>query len=280
MIRIVTDSNADLNQEQAKALGVSGVGYTYVSFGDKSYRTDQLGIEEFHGMMKTNPNFPKTSAPSIGDFKDIYDTLKGDEVISLHITRDLSGTIASAEAAAQMVDGDPKIAVVDTRSISAGEALFIKEARRLIDAGKPLAEVKAGIEAMVPRVRMHVIFDTLENLKRGGRASNAQAFLGGLLQMKPILTVKNGKLEPLERVRTMSKALARLKEIVISDLTNVPNAEVAIIHAAAPAAAEQLANELATALKTHKPLIVEAGPDIAAHSGPGAIGVAYVVGGK
>jgi len=149
MIRIVTDSNADLNQEQAKALGVSGVGYTYVSFGDKSYRTDQLGIEEFHGMMKTNPNFPKTSAPSIGDFKDIYDTLKGDEVISLHITRDLSGTIASAEAAAQMVDGDPKIAVVDTRSISAGEALFIKEARRLIDAGADVIVPTGGLPMMM-----------------------------------------------------------------------------------------------------------------------------------
>jgi DegV family protein with EDD domain len=228
-------------------------------------------------MMKSNPNFPKTSAPSIGDFKDIYEKLKGDEVISLHITRDLSGTIASAETAAQMVDGDPKIVVIDTRSISAGEALFVAEARRLIDAGKSLAEVKAGVEAMIPRVRMHVIFDTLENLKRGGRASNAQAFLGGLLQMKPILTVKNGKLEPLERVRTMSKALARLKEIVVGDLANVSNAKVAIIHAAAPAAAEQMANELAAVLKTEKPLIVEAGPAIAAHSGPGALGVAYVV---
>ncbi len=278
MIRIVTDSNADLNEEQAKALGVSGIGYTYVSFGDKSYRTIvELGIPEFHEMLKTNSNFPKTSAPSIGDFKDEYEKLKGDEVISLHISRDLSGTIASAESAAQLVDGDPKIVVIDTRSISAGEALFIEEARRLIDAGKSLAEVKAGIEAMIPRVRMHVIFDTLENLKRGGRASNAQAFLGGLLQMKPILTVKNGKLEPLERVRTMSKALARLKEIVVGDLANVPNARVAIIHAAAPAAAEQLANELTTALNTKKPLIVEAGPAIAAHSGPGAIGVAYLM---
>ncbi len=278
MIRIVTDSNADLSSAQAEALGVSGMGYTYVSFGDKSYRTFvELSTEQFHEMLKTNPLFPKTSAPSVGDFEGVYAKLKGDEVISLHISRDLSGTIASAETAAQMMNGDPKIAIVDTRSISAGETLFITEARRMIDAGHSLAEIKAAMEAMTSRVRMHVIFDTLENLKRGGRASNAQAFLGGLLQMKPILTVKNGKLEPLERVRTMSKAVARLKEIVVHDLKGVAAPKVAIIHAAAPAAAEQLATELTNALGTNTPMVVEAGPAIAAHSGPGAIGVAYLV---
>ncbi|MCX6017212.1 MAG: DegV family protein [Chloroflexi bacterium] len=274
----MTDSNADLSSAQAEALGVSGMGYTYVSFGDKSYRTFvELSTEQFHEMLKTNPLFPKTSAPSVGDFEGVYAKLKGDEVISLHISRDLSGTIASAETAAQMMNGDPKIAIVDTRSISAGETLFITEARRMIDAGHSLAEIKAAMEAMTSRVRMHVIFDTLENLKRGGRASNAQAFLGGLLQMKPILTVKNGKLEPLERVRTMSKAVARLKEIVVHDLKGVAAPKVAIIHAAAPAAAEQLATELTNALGTNTPMVVEAGPAIAAHSGPGAIGVAYLV---
>lgn len=278
MIRIVTDSNADLSPEQARQLGVAGMGYSYVNFGDKSYRTQvELSNDQFQEMLKTNPIFPKTAAPSVGDYVDIYEKLKGEEVLSIHISRDLSGTIGSAETAAQMMNGDPKIEIIDTRMVNAGEALYLAEARRLIDEGKSLAEIKATLEGLTSRCRMHIVFDTLENLKRGGRVGNAQAFIGGLLQMKPILTIKNGKIEPLERVRTLGKAVARLKEIVINDLKDVPSPRVMLLHAASLANANQLADELSTALKIAKPMIIEAGPAVAAHSGPGALGAAYFV---
>jgi DegV family protein with EDD domain len=278
MIRIVTDSNADLSPAQVEQLGVSGMGYSYVNFGDKSYRSQvDIGNEQFQEMLKTNPVFPKTSAPSIGDYVDVYEKLKGEEVISIHISRDLSGTIGSAETAAQMIGNDPTIAIVDTRMVNAGQALFIAEARRLIDAGKSLTEVKAHLDSMTSRAKMHIVFDTLENLKRGGRVGSAQAFIGGLLQMKPILTIKHGKIEPLERVRTMSKAVARLKEIIAADLKDVAAPNLIVMHAAAAGAAEQLAVDLASDLKIAKPMIIEAGPAVATHSGPGALGAAYFV---
>ena len=278
MIRIVTDSNADLSAEQARQLGVSGMGYSYVNFGDKSYRTQvELSNDQFQAMLKSNPIFPKTSAPSVGDYVDVYERLKGDEVISIHISRDLSGTIGSAETAMHMMNGDPKIEMVDTRMINAGQVLFVAEARRLIDEGANLAAVKAHLESLVSRCRMHILFDTLENLKRGGRVGSAQAFIGGLLNMKPILTIKGGKIEPLERVRTASKAVARLKEIVVSDLKDAPSPRLMVMHAAVPANAEQLAADLVGLLKIEKPMIIEAGPAVATHSGPGALGVAYFV---
>jgi DegV family protein with EDD domain len=278
MIKIVTDSNADLSPAQAEHFGVSGMGYSYVNFGDKSYRTQlDIGNEQFQQMLKSNPAFPKTSAPSVGDYVDVYEKLKGEEVISIHISRDLSGTIGSAETAAGMMGNDPRIAIVDTRMVNAGQSLFIAEARRLIDAGKSLDEVRSHLEAMTARCKMHIVFDTLENLKRGGRVGSAQAFIGGLLQMKPILSIKNGKIEPLERVRTMSKALARLKEIIVADLKDVAAPSIMILHAAAPAAADQFAGELASALNISKPMLIEAGPAVATHSGPGAIGAAYFV---
>jgi DegV family protein with EDD domain len=278
MIRIVTDSNADLSPAQAEQLGVSGMGYSYVNFGDKSYRTQlDLGNEQFQDMLKNNPIFPKTSAPSVGDYVDVYEKLKGEEVISIHISRDLSGTIGSAETAAGMMGNDPKIAIVDTRMVNAGQCLFIAEARRLIDAGKSLQEIQSHLQAMTSRCKMHIVFDTLENLKRGGRVGSAQAFIGGLLQMKPILSIKNGKIEPLERVRTMSKAVARLKEIIIADLKDIAAPSLMVMHAAAPAAADQLAADLGAALNISKPMVIEAGPAVATHSGPGALGAAYFV---
>ncbi len=278
MIRIVTDSNADLSPAQAQALGVSGMGYSYVNFGEKSFRTEvELSTEQFQEMLKTDPNFPKTSAPSVGDYVDVYKGLKGEEVISIHISRDLSGTIGSAETAAGMMEGDPVIAIVDTRMVNAGQALFIREARRMIDAGKSLAEIKAHLEALTSRARMHIVFDTVENLKRGGRIGSAQAFIGGLLQVKPILTIKNGKIEPLERVRTGPKAIARLKEIVVADLQGNPAPDLIVMHSAAHAQAAALASDLAATLKIDTPMIIEAGPAVATHSGPGALGAAYFV---
>jgi hypothetical protein len=157
MIKIVTDSNADLSPAQAEQFGVSGMGYSYVNFGDKSYRTQlDLGNEQFQQMLKSNPAFPKTSAPSVGDYVDVYEKLKGEEVISIHISRDLSGTIGSAETAAGMMGNDPRIAIVDTRMVNAGQSLFVAEARRLIDAGKSLDEIKSHLEAKTSRCKMHI----------------------------------------------------------------------------------------------------------------------------
>jgi DegV family protein with EDD domain len=277
MVTVVTDSNADITLDMAHKFGIADVASTYVIFGEQNFVSLQLPPAEFHARLKSDPNFPKTSQPSVGDFVQIFEKHKGQDVVSINISRDLSGTIASAESAAKMLNGDPNVTLVDTRQVSAGMAVLVMEGLEAAKAGKSAAEVKAHVESLVPRARMHFVLETLDNLKRGGRIGGAQALIGGVLQMKPILTIKDGKVESLERVRTSSKAIARLKEIVINDLQGKPNPRVCIMHAAAPELGRQMADDLAKALNIPTPMVLEAGPAIATHAGPGAVGVGYIM---
>ena len=279
MVQIVTDTNAGITPAMAKEMGIAGVGATYVIFNGKSYRDSvEISADEFYERLQAEPTLPTTSAPSVGDFEDIYKSLKGQDVVSLHISRQLSGTIQAAETAAQMLDGDPNITVIDTRFVNAGQALLVVEALKLAQAGKSVAEIKTHVEGLIPRVRMHIVLETLENLKRGGRISNTSAFIGNLLQMKPILTIKDGKVEPLERVRTASKAIARLKEIVQQDLKGHDNPSIMMLHANAGVAVAQLANDMRQLLNlNYTPMAVEAGPSVGTHAGPGALGIAYII---
>jgi DegV family protein with EDD domain len=276
MVRIVTDSNADLTPQMAKQMGIEAVVSTYVIFGDKSFKSTEMPSADFHAMLKSDPNFPKTSQPSVGDFVQVFEPFKGNDVVSINISRDLSGTIASAESASITLGGDPAVTIIDTRTVSAGMALLVLEGVKKARQGATPAEIKAHIESLAPQTRMHFVLETLENLKRGGRIGGAQALIGGMLQMKPILTIKDGKVEPLERVRTSGKAVARLKEIVLQDLKGQKEPRLCIMHAGAPELAKQVADDLARELGAQPPMILEAGPTIATHSGPGAIGVGYI----
>ena len=279
MVKIVTDSNSGITPEMAVSLGIVGNGASYINFGDKSYKdTVELSSAQFYDMLRTLPELPKTSAPSVGDFEEIYSRLKGEEVVSIHLSRALSGTIQAAETAAGMMDGDPRVTVIDTRSINVGQSLLILEALEMAKAGRTAAEIKTRIESLVPRMRLNLVLETLENLKRGGRISSTSAFIGSVLQMKPILTVKDGKVEPLERVRTHSKAIARLKEIALQDLAGQINPKVAFLHTNALTAATAFKKELSAQLGLqYDAMLLEAGPAVATHAGPGAVGLAYIV---
>jgi DegV family protein with EDD domain len=276
MVRIVTDTNADLTLDLAKQMGINDIASTYVVFGEKSFKSAEMTPAEFHAKLKSDPNFPKTSQPSVGDFVHIYEQYKDDEIVAILISKDLSGTYASAESAALTTGGHPAVTLIDTRQVSAGEAVLVMEGARLAQAGAKPAEIKAHVESLIPRARMHFVLETLENLKRGGRIGGAQALIGGVLQMKPILTIKDGKVEPLERVRTSGKAVARLKEIVLQDLKGKADPKVVVMHAAAPELGKQMVDELAKELGILPPLLLEAGPAIATHAGPGAVGVGYI----
>jgi DegV family protein with EDD domain len=275
MVRIVTDSTCDLTHEQTKACGIDSVAPLYVIFGDKSFRdTITITTEQFHSLLKSDPNFPSTSQPSVGDFVQIYEQYKGDPIVSIHISRDLSGTIASAEAARDMVKAD--VTIIDSRNVNAGLALLVIEAVKLAKQGAAPAQIKKEIEALVPRTRLTFTLDTLENLQRGGRIGKVQAFLAGVMQFKPIITVKEGRLEPVERVRTSSKAVARLCELAMQDLAGKPSPKVAFMHTVSPGAAQDLMKMVGSQVELDNPLIIEAGPVVATHAGPGAVGIAYI----
>lgn len=276
MVRIVTDSTCDLSNDQASQLGVAAVAKLYVLFGDRTFQDGvTINNEQFYALLKSNPHFPSTSQPSVGDFVQIYERFKGEPIVSIHISRDLSGTLASAEAARDLVGGD--ITIIDSRNANAGLALLVIEAMRLAKTGASATQIKSHIDALIPRTRLIFVLDTLENLRRGGRIGNVQALLGSVLQFKPIITVKDGRLEPVERVRTMSKAVARLKDIAAQELHGKMEPQVVFMHASAPAAAEQLMEALCAQVKLREPFIIEAGPVVATHAGPGAVGISYIV---
>ncbi|MFN3706325.1 MAG: DegV family protein [Thermoflexales bacterium] len=277
-IRIVTDSSTDITHELARELGVDAVISAYVVFGDKAIPSLELTPSEFHRMMRESPIFPKTSQPSIGDCVEVYERFKEDEVLSIHISRELSGTYSSAEAASRLLaGGGPSITLIDTRQVSAGAALLVMEAVEMVKRGvNSAAEIAAHIQSLIPRTRMHFVLETLENLRRGGRIGSVRALLGNMLQMKPLLTICDGRIEPLERVRTFNKAVARLKEVALKELSGVVNPRVCVMHAAAQQLAQDLAKELAERLGIHPPRVIEAGPAICVHSGPGAVGISYI----
>ena len=276
MIRIVTDSTSDLSDQQAADLGVTAVAKLYVIFGDKTYQDGvTINNEQFYGLLKSNPSFPSTSQPSIGDFANIYEKYKGDSIISIHISRDLSGTMASAEAAREMVGGD--ITIIDSRNVNAGLALLVKMAVDMAKQGATVAQIKERVEAAVPRTRLIFTLETLENLRRGGRIGAAQALLGSVMNFKPIITVKDGRLHPVERVRTKPKAEARLRELALEELNGQKTPPIAFMHTATPEGAQQLADMCKGDVDISAALFIEAGPVVATHAGPGAVGIAYIV---
>ena len=280
MVRIVTDSTCDLMPDQAGQMGVSAIAALYVRVGDETFQ-DHITIDrqKFHRLLKTNPNFPTTSQPSVGDFSAIYERFPDDDIVSIHICRDLSGTIASAEAARDLLGPDAarRITIVDSRTVNAGLALLVKEATRLVSAGASAQEVTVHIESLIPRNRLIFAVETLENLRRGGRIGSAQAFLGGMLQFKPIIVLREGRLEPLERVRTMPKAVKRLTEIAAHELGAHPHTTTVFLHSAAPAAAEELRAAVLAQVNLTDTLIIEAGPVISTHTGAGAVGIGYLI---
>lgn len=275
MVRIVTDSTCDLTDEQAGQYGIAAIAKLHVLFGKQSFQDGvTINNEQFYRLLKSDPNFPTTSQPSVGDFVSIYERFKGDSIVSIHVSRDLSGTLASAEAARDLAGGD--ITIVDSRNVNAGLALLVIEAANLASQGSTAVQIKTQIETLVPRTHLNFALETLENLRRGGRIGGAQAFLGSVLQFKPIITIKEGRVEPLERVRTMNKAIARLKDIAAQDLKGGRDTRVAFMHTAAPSSAEELRRAFCAENNVKETVMVEAGPVVATHAGPGAVGIAYI----
>ncbi len=276
MVKIVTDSTCDLSKEQIKQYGISAVANLHVTFGNKTYEDGvTINNRQFYEYLKTDPNFPSTSQPSVGDFAAIYEQFKNDDIISIHVSRDLSGTMASAEAARDMVGS--KVAIIDSRNVNAGLSLLVIKAARMAQAGSSAVDIKATIESMVARTRLIFSLETLENLRRGGRIGAAQAFLGGVLQFKPVIAVKEGKLEPVERVRTLSKAILRLRDIAVQDLGVDKVRQIAIMHADALSAANDLLAACKQSFTLDEAIIIEVGPVVGTHSGPGAVGIAYTI---
>jgi DegV family protein with EDD domain len=276
VIKIVTDSGSGIAPETAQQYGILVVPL-YVHFGTETFRDGvDIQLPEFLSRLQSFPQLPTTSQPSAGDFLEVYKSLTADgsEVISIHLSAKLSGTVASACAAQEMLPG-AHIHVVDSRFISAPQAMMVVEAARMAAAGQSTEAILARLDQFIAGSHIYFVVDTLEYLQKGGRIGKAAALLGTALQMKPILMLQDGIVEAKERIRTKNKAILRLKELAVEETAGRSCRYLGILHAAALEEARQLEDELVSQLMPAETIMDEVGPVCVAITGPGVVGVAF-----
>ena len=269
---IVLDSTADLPDARDRHPNWRMVPL-YVRFGDESYRDYvELGPEEFYARLRTSPTSPSTSQPTPGDFAQTYEELAAyDRVYSIHIPQSLSGTIQSARVAAEEF-GD-KVRTVDSGTASAAIAMLAFAIQRRLDEGTTDEEVDALVERYQRDAGLLFTVDTLEFLQRGGRIGRAAAMAGQLLNVKPILTITDGEVVPLKRVRGNAKAMQAFVEDFTGATTDTDALRVGIAHADAPERAEQLVKMVESERpKAQIELVTTLGAVVGTHAGPGTIG--------
>ena len=277
-VRVVSDSTANLPQELVAAHHIDVVPLQ-VLFGNDAYADGvDLNEEQFYRLLKESKALPRTSQPSAGEFAEVYRRLArdGHSIISIHISGKLSGTVASAEAACGMVP-EANVTVIDTLSASMGHGLLVLRAARAAQEGRSHEEIVDLVRLLAPRVRVFFVVDTLEYLQRGGRIGGAAALLGSVLSLKPILAIREGRVEAIERVRTKPKAIDRLIALLSEEIPDGATLQAAVLHGRAPEDAAALAGRIAERFKPRELITTEVGPVIATHAGPGVVGAAFYV---
>lgn len=275
-VKIVTDSLSDLPPDVARELGVTVVPMV-VRFGDKTYRDKvDLTMDEFYRMLAESPVLPTTSQPPVGAFEEVYRELaqETDQIYSLHVVSNLSGTYNSAVTAARNVP-KARIRVVDSQQVSMALGWMVVLAARAAQEGKNLDRIDQLVNNAMRRVHIIAMLDTLEFAQRGGRLGKGAALAGTLLNVKPILSIVEGEVAPVEKVRTQSRALERLVDLA---LHSGPIEEIAVGHAAAPQLASQLRAMLGQTIPETQIPVFETGPVLGTHTGPGAVGLAWLNG--
>jgi DegV family protein with EDD domain len=273
-VAVVTDTTHYLPRETVAELGVGEVSL-YVNDGEHAEReADILDLAAFYGRLRTAAALPTTSQPSIGDFLAVYEPLvrDGHDVVSIHISGGISGTVEAArQAAAELDASGRRIEVVDSRLACGALGMVVLGTAAVARSGADVDAVAARAHEAADATRLWFAVDTLEYLQRGGRIGPAQAWLGGALKIKPILTF-DGEISPVERVRTSGRAFERMVHYLRSRHEDGADGWV-IQHIQAPDVAERLVAS-GREIFGREPLFVsEIGPVIGAHTGPGLVGV-------
>jgi DegV family protein with EDD domain len=270
---IVVDSTADF-PEAPERFPNWRVVPLYVRFGDESFRDYvELSPEQFYARLRASKETPSTSQPTPGDFLAVYEELAGYErILSIHIAGKLSGTIESARAAARELGGE-RVRTIDSQSASAAIAMLGLAIQRRLDRGTSDEEVDAFVERYRREAGLLFTVDTLEYRARGGRIGRARAWAGELLNIKPILSIEDGEVLPVKRVRGNRKAFLEFASAFESSTVDRSSLCVGIAHAEAPEKAEALR----TLVRDKRPaaqveVVTTLGPVVGAHAGPGTVG--------
>jgi len=277
MLRIVTDGAGDIIPSWGKEYGIEVIPVN-ILFGEKSYLQGvELDNEGFYKLVEESRKIPKTSQPSPHQFVEFYRKIaqKGDTILSIHITSKLSGTYASALAAAEEVKDEFKVVVLDSALGSLGIGILCREARKLERAGKSVDEIVKYVEDVKKRSRVILTLDTLEYAKMSGRVKTLQAALASVLNVKPIAVLRDGDLKMEERVRTRKAALDRVVEMAKNEYGDT-SVYLAVVHARDPKSGEALLEEAKKHFNYKEAILGELGISIAANLGPGTVGIIII----
>jgi len=273
-IKIVTDSTCDLPQNIIQDLGITVVPL-FINIFDKGYLDGvEITRQDFYTNLPNYKAHPTTGIPGLNAFTHAYESLSAKgvtEILSIHISESLSGTVGVARAAAQEMD-QVKVFIRDSEQLSLGTGFQVETAARMAEAGHSMDEILATLDEMMPRIFVTAGLQTLDYLRRSGRMNAFVAGLGSLLQLKPILTMKNGQ-PGSERVRTSSKAEARIIEMLEE---HQPIERFALLHTNAPDEANAFLSKIKNLLPEDEIYSMDITPVIGVHIGPGAVGYAII----
>jgi DegV family protein with EDD domain len=276
MINIVTDSTSGLPKEIADRYHIPVIPQV-INFGNKSYYEGiEIDNPTFMKMLRGSKELPKTAAPPpelfIQEFNKI--TPNGKPILCIHPSAEVSGTVRSATMAAQEFP-DSDIRVIDTRTVGSPLATIVQLAAEWSSMGKDIDFIENQIKQMIPRMRVYFLVDTLEYLAKGGRIGGATALLGSVLKIKPILVLKDGRVESFEKERTQKHAINRLLELVKFEASKNEEAYISVMHAAIPELAKEFAERLKSEFGLKSIPILDVPPAIVVHGGPGILAAAF-----
>lgn len=279
MVKIITDTTAGLPKEIATKYNIPVIPQVII-FGEESfYEGIDIDNQSFMERLKKSTDLPKTAAPPPELFVEQFQKYapSGESILCIHPSAEVSGTVRSALVAAQDFP-NIDIRVIDTRTIASPLATMVELAAIWAAKGESADTIEAKIKEMIPRCKIYFLVATLDYLAKGGRIGGAAALIGSMLQIKPILTINDGKVDQFERERTHKRAIARLIELVVEQITPGEEGYLSIIHADVHQQAIDLAKVLRNKLKLKSdPPILNVPPAIVTHGGPGILGVAFFV---
>jgi len=272
-VKIVTDSGSDIPLEIAKELDIAVVP-VYIYFGDKAYKDGvDIGPDELYKRLVEGPIYPTTTQPMPADFAETYGTLSedADAIVSIHLPTRMSGTYNAALQGIEIAKPKCEVHVVDSFSVSVGLGIIAMAAARVAKAGGKLAEVLEETDKAISQAQIRGLLDTLRYLLKGGRITKAKALLGTLLNVKPILTMRQGEIVQAGMARSYAKGIERLFEFV----KGYPNLqEVAIAHSTVPEEAKALKKRITSIIDEERIQMFRIGAGLGVHGGPGTLLVA------